>query len=70
MLVFGTMQFYMRVPREGAEENQVIKLVDQLKFTYGFTYFELNYILKHLIYPSIFSMALWMSRMIDENPVV
>lgn len=33
-----------------------------------FTYFELNYILKHLVYPSIFSSALWMSRMIDENP--
>jgi len=28
----------------------------------------LYYILKHFVYPAIFSAALWMSRMIDENP--
>lgn len=34
----------------------------------GFTYFEIVFIMKHLIYPNIFSAALGMSRMIDENP--
>jgi len=58
----------MRVPKEGLEENSLIQYVSKMPMLYGFTYFELIYIMKHLIYPSIFSAALWMSRMIDENP--
>lgn len=42
--------------------------MSQLAFLQGFTFFEIHYIIKHLIYPNIFSTALWVSRMIDEDP--
>ena len=68
MLIVGLLLFQSRVPKEGDQENQVIEWICTFPQLNTFTYFELNYILKNLIYPSIFSCALWMSRMIDENP--
>lgn len=68
LLIFASLSFQLKVPKEGDEENQVVQWVDRLDFLRGFSYFEISYILRNIIYPSIFQSALHMSRMIDVNP--
>ena len=61
----------MRVPKEGGnDENAIIKLINGVPLLNGWCYFEINYVLKSVIYPGLFHMALHISRMIDVAPEV
>ena len=68
LLIAATVCVYLKLPKEGGQENELIQLVDKISFFDGFTYFELNFILKTLVYPAIFSMAMNVSRMVDIDP--
>ena len=41
-----------------------------LPFLNSFTYFELAYVLKHIIYPALFNTVLNISRLIDVEPSI
>ena len=59
------------MPKEvNQDENEVIRFVNMLPFLNNITYFELSYILKHTIYPSLFNTVLNISRVIDVEPAI
>lgn len=68
LLIFATLAIQLKLPKEGDKENSIIGGVKVLRSLDGFTYFELNFIIKQIVYPSIFSMALNVSRMVDMDP--
>ena len=71
LIVFASMSVQMRIPKEGGnDENAIIKLINGVPLLNGWCYFEINYVLKSVIYPGLFHMALHISRMIDVAPEV
>lgn len=68
MLLTGTLMFQLKIPKEGENENAVVEFVSQISWLKGLTLFEIHFIIKSLIFPEVFSAALWMSRLIDTNP--
>ena len=71
LLIFATTSVQLRMPKEGGNpENAIIQLVDKIPFFNKLCYFEINYILKSVIYPGLFHMALHISRMIDVAPEI
>ena len=70
LLFFATITFQLKAPKEGDEENYIIKLTNSIPALDSFTFFELSYIVKSIIYPVVFQAALFMSRMIDLDPLI
>lgn len=70
LLFFATITFQLKAPKEGDDENSLIMLVNKLPTLNSFTFFELSYIVKSIIYPMVFQAALFMSRMIDLDPLI
>lgn len=59
------------MPKEvNSDENFVIQVVNRLPFLNNFCYFEIAFILKNLIYPSLFNLTLNISRIIDVEPII
>ena len=57
------------MPKEvNDEENIVIQTVNRFGLLNNYCYFELGYILKIVIYPSLFNVTLSLSRIIDVEP--
>lgn len=69
MLFFGWVIFSLKEPIEGEEENQVVEFVSSLDFAKEYTIFEIVYILKRVVFPAFYQMALNMSRVFDTNPL-
>lgn len=68
LLFFASIAFQLKVPKEGDEENSIVGYVNSIGYLKNFTLFELSFLVRNVIYPAIFQMALHMSRMIDVNP--
>ena len=59
------------MPKEvNSDENFVIQVVDRLPFLKNFCYFEIAFILKNILYPSLFNLTLNISRIIDVEPII
>ena len=59
------------MPKEvNSDENFVIQVVDRLPFLNNFCYFEIAFILKNILYPSLFNLTLNISRIIDVEPII
>ena len=71
MLTFAYLTVELRMPKEiNADENIVIQGVNYLPFLNHLTYFELGFVLKTVIYPSLFNTSLNISRLIDVEPLI
>jgi len=71
LILFGYSCVQLKMPKEvNEDENEIIKFVNMLPFLNGFTFFEINYVLKHIIYPSLFNTVLNISRVIDVEPAI
>lgn len=70
LLIFATVAFELKVPKESDEENQVVRIANRISILKSFTLFEISYIIRSIIYPCIFQAALHMSRMIDIDPKI
>lgn len=71
LIIFATTSVQLRTPLEGGnEENAVIQLFNRMSFLNKYCFFEINYIMKSVLYPGLFHMALHISRMIDVAPEV
>ena len=68
LLIAATVCVYLKLPKEGNQENDLILWVDTVRWLDDFTYFELNFVLKTIVYPAIFSMAMNVSRLVDIDP--
>lgn len=69
LLTFIFMAVQLKMPKEvNAEENVVIQLINLCKPLRHLTYFELGYILKVIIYPSLFNTTMNIARIIDVEP--
>ena len=66
LLIFASACVQIKMPKEGREHNQTIQLINGIWFLNRFCYFEINFMMKTLIYPNIFHCALHISRMIDK----
>ena len=69
LLIFATIAFSLKEPREGDDDNSVVKFINDSELFADLTFFELSYLVKSVVFPSIFQMALHMSRMVDKNPL-
>ena len=67
LLIFATISVQLKMPKE-TSENTVINTVNKVHILDYFTYFELNYLIKQVLYPNLFHMILHMSRLIDLQP--
>ena len=67
LLIFASASVQLKLPKEG-DDNTIIQIVKWLSGLDVYTYFEINYLLKTVIYPNIFHSALHMSRLIDVAP--
>jgi len=71
LLVFTYSTVQLKMPKEvNSEENIIIQIVDMLPFLNRFCYFELAYVLKIVLYPSLFNLTLNVSRIIDVEPII
>ena len=71
LLIFTYSTVQLKMPKEvHAQENVVIQTVISLPFLNRFTYFEIAYILKTVLYPSLFNLTLNISRVIDVEPIL
>ena len=70
LLIFASLSVQLKMPREGPEENVVIEMVKQMVFLNKFTYFEINYLVKSIVYPNLYHSFLHMSRMVDVAPEI
>ena len=69
LIVFASVSVQLRVPKEGGnDENAIIKLIDWIPFLNSWCYFEINYVMKSVLYPGLFHMALHVSRILDVAP--
>jgi hypothetical protein len=48
----------------------VVQLINRIPLLDRFCYFEINYVIKSIIYSSVFNAILHISRMIDVNPEI
>ena len=70
LLFFATVSVQLKMPRSGNQESQVIQAVNALPFLDKFCYFEINFIIKSIMYGSLFNAILHISRMIDVDPEI
>lgn len=70
LILFATISVQLKMPRLGTTETQVVQLVNRIPFLDRFCYFEINYLIKSIIYGGIFNAILHISRMIDVNPEI
>ena len=69
LLAFVYMSVSLKMPKEAnSDENVVIQAVNALFFFDKYCYFEVAFILKNLVYPSLFNTTLNISRLIDVEP--
>jgi len=71
LLAFAYMTVMLKMPREiNQDENVIIQIVNYLPFLNHLCYFEISYILKSVMYPSIFNTTLNISRIVDVEPLI
>ena len=71
LIVFSYATVMLKMPKEvNEDENVVIQLVNKLPFLNRYCYFEIGYLLKIVLYPSLFNMTLNISRIIDVEPII
>ena len=71
LIAFTYMTVQLKMPKEvNADENIVIQLVNQLPFLNKYCYFEIAFLLKNTLFPSLFNMTLNVSRIIDVEPII
>lgn len=71
LLIFTYSTVQLKMPKEvNAEENIIIQLVDMLPFLSRFCYFELAFVLRTVLYPSLFNLTLNVSRIVDVEPII
>ena len=71
LLTFAYCTVDLKMPKEvNLDENIVIQAVNFLPFLNQYCYFEIGYILKSVIYPSLFNTVLNVARLIDVEPLL
>ena len=68
LIVFSMASIQLKMPTEGSQENWFIQLINKVPFLDRFCYFEINYMIKKIVYSNIFNCILHISRISDENP--
>ena len=71
LLAFSYAVVMLKMPKEAnQEENFVIQIIRYFKYMDRFCYFEVAYLLRVVIYPSLFNMTLNLSRVVDIEPLI
>ena len=69
LIAFSYATVSLKLPKEVNEaENLIIQFFDWVPFCGNYCYFEIAYLLKIVLYPSLFNMTLNVSRIIDIEP--
>ena len=69
LLLFSYLIVQLKMPKEAMqEENIVIQAANAIPYVKDFTYFEIVYMLKSVLYPSIFQLVLRISSQVDVEP--
>ena len=71
LIAFTYVTVQLKMPKEvNADENVVIQIVNHLPFLNRYCYFEIAFLLKNTLFPSLFNMTLNISRIIDVEPIL
>lgn len=69
LIAFSYATVSLKLPKEVNEaENIIVQIFDYVPFCGNYCYFEIAYLLKIVLYPSLFNMTLNVSRIIDIEP--
>lgn len=67
--IYVTVQ--LKMPKEvNSDENVVIQTINSLPFLNKYCYFEIAFLLKNMLFSSLFNMTLNISRIVDVEPIV
>lgn len=70
LIVFSMASIQLKLPQQGSQESWFIQVVNRVPFLDRFCFFEINYMIKKIVYGNIFNCILHISRISDVNPKV
>jgi hypothetical protein len=70
LIVFAFCSVQLKMPKQGDQESWVVTMINSVPLLDRFCYFEINYMLKSILYSNLFNSILHISRISDVNPKI